>query len=85
MLDTACEVSYTKGMEFTIRHSGYTSEVRTVAGLRGFDAASRDLIGMGFTCDRQAYDADDNVIGAYYHHKKNTHWTVEIVAEPTSE
>jgi hypothetical protein len=62
---------------FEIRHQGYTSEVKTVADA---EAAHTDLLGMGFTCDDQDYDADDSIIARYFHHKVNTHWTAQIVA-----
>jgi hypothetical protein len=64
---------------FEVRHQGYTSEVKTVTD---GSAAHRDLLGMGFTCDRQDYDADDNVIASYFHHKVNTEWTAQVVAIP---
>jgi hypothetical protein len=65
---------------YTVRHQGYTSEVRTVTDS---NAAGLDLIGMGFTCVRQTYGPDDSITGSYYRHKVNTEWTAEIVAEPT--
>ena len=61
--------------KFTIRHSGYTSEVVTTTD---DSAAHRELIALGFTCDRQDYGSDDSVIASYFHHQVNTHWTAVI-------
>lgn len=63
---------------FTVRHNGYTSEVKTTAD---DSAAHRELIALGFTCDRQDYGPDDSVTASYFHHTTNTHWTAEIVRE----
>lgn len=63
---------------FTVRHNGYTSEIKTTAD---DSAAHRELIALGFTCDRQDYGPDDSVTASYFHHTTNTHWTAEIVHE----
>jgi len=56
----------------TITYTGYSvhPEYRNT-----WRESGSHLIGMGFTCDRQEYDDEDNVTAAHYHHKVNTEWT----------
>ena len=63
---------------FTVRHHGYTSQVITTNDSL---SAGRELVALGFTCDRQTYGPDDSITASYFHHKVNTHWTAEIVIE----